>query len=740
MLFFKRLFFLAGLLLLASSLLEGQVYILVEGDYPDGAERLSGAAVFVNGKGQGISNIDGEFVLTELKSGDVISTQFAGFQPDSIEFKNQKNLSLLLSPIMMDEVTITESEEAIRLSKKGVGLDFQINQKELRRAACCNLSESFENNPSIDVSFADALTGTRTIVMLGLNGQYLATQIELIPFLRGIQVKRGWAYIPGTWIESLQLSKGIGSVSNGHESMSGQLNLELRKPFGEAGNRLNLYVNGMGRSEINYSTAYAVNEIWSSSTSVHASWIPFEVDKNNDKFMDVPTGHLYTFIHRWKASLSDGWESQVGLRVVDDFQEGGQLTGVENYDNSERWVFKRESQGLSVFAKLGRVFPENPDNSIGFIAEGHYQNLASPYGQRQLNSDQTGAHFQFIFDHNDPLSKWALKAGLNYSWDQYSKELIAFTQEYNGTQIEHTPGVFAELSLRPTEKFTALAGIRADAHNLFGTRVSPRLHLRYQAHENTVVRASSGLGFRSPHPWLEYGELLASNRSFNPGESMPFFENRLRAESAWNSGISIQQDFKLNYRKGSIIVDYFYTHFNNRLVVDRYRNVNSYWFSDLNGSSFSHSAMMQLDYELKRRMSIRMALKYTLAETDYSAGRIQDPFISSFRGFIAWFYETRDAWGFDLSTQFVGPKQLPIDASASLNETSPFFSLINAQVKKSWKEGKYEVYIGSENLLNFKMDQPVIGSQNPSYQEFDATVVWGPIMGRVIFLGANISF
>lgn len=717
-----------------------QVPLEVFGNYPDGSEPLSGAFITINEEGQGITNINGIFLFPSLKEGDVVKAQFAGFSPDTVRFRGQASLQLHLQPLVIQEVEVVEAQEAIKLSNKSAGLDFQINQKELRRAACCNLSESFENNPSIDVSFADALTGTRTIEMLGLNGQYLPTQIELIPFLRGIQVRRGWAYIPGPWIESLQLSKGIGSVSNGHESMTGQLNLELRKPWDEAGNHLNLYLNGMGRSEINYTTAYPVNAIWSSATSLHASWIPFEVDRNGDQFMDLPTGHLYALLHRWKASFNNGWESQFGFRWVDDLQEGGQLANVENADGTDQWAFSRKSQGGALFAKVGRVFPESPANSMGFIGELHFQNLESPYGNRSIQADQTGAHLQFLFDHDDPLEKWAIKAGLSYIWDRYNKSLVDFDGQFEGVQNEQTPGAFVELNLRPTEKFSTLLGVRVDAHNLLGTRVSPRLHMRYQAWEGSVFRASTGLGFRSPHPWLEYGELMASNRTINEGMSKPFFEQRLRAEAAWNSGISWQQDFKLNYRKGTLLVDYFYTHFTNRLVVDRYVDPTQFVLSDLNGNSSSHSAMLQVDYEVKRRMSIRAAYKYTWAQTDYLIGSVQDPFVSAHRGFVAWFYETRSAWGFDLSGQFVGPKRLPMDTQGQINVFSPSFFLVNGQVKKSWNEGKRELYIGTENLLNFKMNNPVLEANTPGSPGFDATVVWGPIMGRVLFIGANFIF
>lgn len=226
--------------------ISAQIELKVWGVFPGGPEPLAGAGIYVNGQGQGISNIDGIFIFSELAVGDSIHSKFTGFENGGVRYSSGSSVEIFLHPQTIDEVEIVESSEGMRISERSIGLEMEMNQKELRRAACCNLSESFENNPSIDVSFSDAITGTRTIEMLGLSGQYLSTHIELVPFLRGIQIKRGSAYIPGPWLASIQLSKGMGSVSVGHESMTGQLNLELRKPFDTPGNHMNLYFNGEG--------------------------------------------------------------------------------------------------------------------------------------------------------------------------------------------------------------------------------------------------------------------------------------------------------------------------------------------------------------------------------------------------------------------------------------------------------------------------------------------------------------
>ena len=715
--------------------ISAQWHITVKGQYPEGSSALPNSALFLNNKGIGLTDLNGQFHLVNAQKGQWLKASFAGFYSDSVQLGIDPSVQFILSPLTINEITIVESADAIRLSKKAAGLVYEISPKELRRAACCNLSESFENNPSIDVAFADAITGTRTIEMLGLSGKYMQTQIELIPFLRGIQIRRGWAYIPGPWVDGLQLSKGIGSVSNGHESISGQLNIELRKPQGEKGNHLNFYVNQAGRIEANYTTAYAINENWSSSSSLHLSANPIAIDRNEDGFFDMPEGHLASLIHRWKFQGTKGWEGQFGFRIVDDLQVAGQTP----LDNSNYWKMERQSRSGNGFFKLGKIFTDHPNNSLGIIGDFHYQEQDAQFGSRNLDAVQNGGSLQVLFDHLSTHSSDSWKAGFNFQYDNYLHTFKDFAAQYLGTQQEFTPGFFTEYNWVPSEKWNVLMGVRTDFHNLFGTRVSPRLHLKYNPTENTSLRLSSGSGFRSSLPWLENLELLASSRLFDPNSSLAFFERRLNAEQAWNHGFSIEHNFKWNYRPATIVVDYYFTHFGNRQITDMDEASNIFRFTNLNGRSESHSAMAQLDFEIKRRMSMRLAYKFTDARSQYSSGYLADPYISRHRGFVAWFYETRSAWGFDLSAQWVGPKRLPVTSTGIRTNQSPSFALLNGQIKKTFKE-KWEWYLGAENLLGFVQDQPVIDAENPFNSDFDATVVWGPIMGRIVFLGLNVKF
>jgi hypothetical protein len=98
------------------------------------------------------------------------------------------------------------------------------------------------------VSYNDAVTGSKQIQLLGLSGNYTQLTIENLPGPRGLATLLGLNSIAGPWIESIQLTKGVGSVANGFESIAGQINVELKKP--ETAEKLlaNVYINDFGKT------------------------------------------------------------------------------------------------------------------------------------------------------------------------------------------------------------------------------------------------------------------------------------------------------------------------------------------------------------------------------------------------------------------------------------------------------------------------------------------------------------
>ena len=180
---------------------------------------LPGASIYWLGTQEGTtSDEEGKFNLPLQKSIDQLIISYIGFKTDTVQIQNKKKIIHFLIPSeaeTLDEVTLTQRRKAIQKSYLEAQNIVNVNSAELLKAACCNLSESFETNPSIDVNFSDALTGTKQIKMLGLTSPYLLITEENIPMVRGASQAYGLTFTPGTWIESIQITKGTGSVANG---------------------------------------------------------------------------------------------------------------------------------------------------------------------------------------------------------------------------------------------------------------------------------------------------------------------------------------------------------------------------------------------------------------------------------------------------------------------------------------------------------------------------------------------
>jgi len=198
-----------------------------------------------------------------------------------------------------------------------------LNSSELKRAACCNLGESFTNNPSVEVSYSDAATGSRQIKLLGLSGTYVQMLTENIPNLRGAAAPYGLNYIAGPWMHTIQISKGASSVKNGYESITGQIDVEYLKPQDDQKLDLNAYADHRGRAEANATGNIHLGDKWSTGLLLHGENTFTSHDENGDGFMDSPKIKQFSGMNRW-AYLSDNYIFQAGVKFVGENRTSGQ--------------------------------------------------------------------------------------------------------------------------------------------------------------------------------------------------------------------------------------------------------------------------------------------------------------------------------------------------------------------------------------------------------------------------------
>ena len=718
-----------------SQLVKGQVFELND----DGSKSpLVGANIFWLGTTKGApSDMNGNFTLTRVSGSDLLVVSYIGYQNDTLKVDDDGFLDIQLKPdVTLEEVEVEYRRKTVEIDYLSARKSEEISEKELLKAACCNLSESFETNPSVDVSFTDAVTGTRQIQMLGLAGPYTQITRENMPDIRGLSAIYGMTYIPGTWIESIQLNKGAGSVVNGFESVAGQINVELRKPENSDKLYANLYANEGGRTEANLNWSQKVNESWSTAMLLHAKYNGIERDRNKDGFLDMPLSNQLIALNRWKYVGDNGLMIQFGVKGTYIDNSGGQVAFDPDIDRgtTNAWGMNLLTRRIEGWTKIGKVYIDQPWKSMGLQLSGVYHDQDSYFGLRTYDANQQSFYGNYIYQSMIGTTDHQFKTGASLQYDIYDELLEGV--DFGRTEI--VPGAYFEYSYSFLDKFSAMAGLRLDHHNYYGTFLTPRLHLRYALTDQTVLRASMGRGQRTANVFAENIGVFASNRQIivnGDGSNKPY---GLDAEVAWNFGINLTQEFRLDYRDGSFSVEYYRTDFENQIVVDLDQSPQAVSFYNLDGKSFSNSFQAQLDYEIVKFVDMRIGYRWFDVNTTYSGTTLQKPLVSAHRAFLNLGYETRSDWKFDYTFNWQGEKRIPYTGSNPsdylLEQKSPDFYMMNVQVSKSWKD-RFEVYVGVENLLNYKQQNPILASDDPFGNYFDSSLVWGPIFGRNTYAG-----
>ncbi|MFE3866959.1 TonB-dependent receptor plug domain-containing protein [Flavobacterium sp. LS2P90] len=645
----------------------------------------------------------------------------------------------------LEEVKVIKKRKGIQKSFTVTGNTTLITSKELLKAACCNLAESFETNPSIDVNFSDALTGTKQIKMLGLTSPYLMITEENVPSVRGASQAYGLSFTPGTWVESIQITKGAGSVVNGYESISGQINTELLKPLSDIPFFLNAYGSTDSRFELNTHFNAKLSDKWSSSLFLHGNSRVSKMDRNNDGFLDNPLAKQINILNRYQYyNAEKGWVSFINFRYMNDKKQTGELNfnpdrdkGTTNY-----WGSEINTERLDVSTKVGYVFKDMPYQSIGFQNAFNSHDQKSYFGLNQYNIKQSSYYSNLIFNSiiSNTMNKFA--AGLNFTYDKYQE----FVNVNDYSRIDNSVGAFFEYTYDNADNFSVILGGRIDNHNRLGTFLTPRLHVRYNPWEKGVLRFSAGRGKRSANIFAENQPLFASSRTFDVLDTNGKIYG-LNPEIAWNYGLSFAQKFSLFGKSADVGFDFYRTDFQNQAVVDVMQSPQQVLFYNLNGKSVANSLQLEFNYEIFNHFNLRSAYKFYDVRTDYLSGNYQKPLQAKHRFFGNLEYETHigekgKQWKFDYTFNWIGQQQLPNTASNPINDRLPEFSssysLMNAQITRTFSS-TFEMYIGGENIGNYKQEKAILGSENPFGPTFDASIVYAPVFGQMYYAGLRFK-
>lgn len=660
---------------------------------------------------------------------------FVGYTQDTLILSKDDNRAELIikEGAELEAARVVTRQQGNYISKLSSLKTEVITAAGLCKMACCNLAESFENSASVTVGYSDAITGARQIRLLGLSGIYTQMLDENRPVMRGIASPFGLSYIPGQWLESIQIAKGPSSVINGLEAISGQINLEHRKPTAEQPLFVNLFLSSALRTEANIASSLQLNNKWSTVILGHVSNDPATHDGNNDGFRDEPQSLQFNLSNRWLYMAENGTQIRFGFKALSDDRLAGQMDfSRDNERTTQSWGSNIKNSGFNGYAKAGFPLTSNNSQNIAIVVDYAYHKLDSYFGLKDYNANQNSLFANLIYQ-NEMNENHKYSLGLSAHADKIEEHVrdyfrMTYYDFYPGRE-ENAIGGYGEYTYTNEEKISIVTGFRLDYNNIHGWLPAPRINIKYAFDPRLIFRALAGRGFRSAYIIPDNMGILSTGRRI---ESW----GNLDIEDAWTYGANLTGYFPLGFEDASLSFDYFRTDFNKQVIVDQEYDLSKISIYNLDGRSYTNTYQVDLSVEPTERLTMLATIRYTDAKTTLKGqGLVDKPLTSRYKGVFNVQYATRmNIWTFDFTAQLNGPSRIPDFAGGG---ESPVYPMLFAQVTKKFRD--LEVYVGAENLTNYKQENPILDAQNPYSENFNASIIWGPLMGTKVYAGLRFT-
>ena len=687
------------------------------------------------------------FILTSIVV--MLSLSALGQDNDSLQADTMKTQNL-------QNITITSRRAGVRRVKGPTNAQL-ITRDELFKAACCNLGESFTTNPSVDVNYSDAATGAKQIKLLGLSGTYVQMLTENLPNFRGAAAPYSLDYVPGPWMNSIQVSKGSSSVRNGYESITGQIDIEYLKPDNDEGVTVNLYGNTKSRLEANADANIHLDDKLSTEVLLHYQDDYGHHDANDDGFLDQPNVRQWNLQNRWKWK-GDHYMFHGGISMVKEKREGGQtehsshLSPLTSHLSPQTSHLSPQTSHLSPLTshlyKIGietdryegymkHAFILDPEHgtNIAVMGNASMHLLDANYGEKHYSVNQKNAYAQLLFETNF-TKQHNLSAGLSLNYDYLSENsqfsIINYQLSIINYQFkkETTPGAYAQYTYNLNDKVVAMAGLRVDHSSHYGTFVTPRFHLKLMPNEIVNLRLSAGKGYRTVWALAENNNLLASGRNLVIDD--------LKQEQAWNYGISSSFYIPLFGKTLKLNAEYYHTHFIQQAVIDYDSSPTEIRMTNLDGKSYSNTVQVDASYPVVQGLELTAAWRWNDVKCTYGGQLMEKPLTSRYKGLFTASYKTPlGLWQVDATLQLNGGGRMPTPVNGLWDERFPAYEQVSAQITRWFRH--FSVYIGGENLTGFRQKQTIINAAEPFSSSFDPTMVWGPVHGAMFYAGIRIN-
>jgi hypothetical protein len=739
------------LLLPAGPLLVAQVFTL-QGSVHDAETQapVFGASVYVvlpDGHHTGIlTDTTGRFVIPNLaqRTGTVIVAE-TSYEPDTLPWNGQE-LRIQLRPITTQGVDIQGTGRTAGIDAIATIRTERITSAELSHAACCNLSEAFETSAQVDVAYTDAVAGTKEIQMLGLAGTYTQIQFGNWPGIRGLERIMGLNAVPGPFVRQIAVAKGIGSATQGYESITGQLQVDLWSP--SQGDRLlvNAYGNSLGRHELNIVARSPIRGKWHSNLLLHGSQLLSNVDHNRDGFQDMPQYRLLNVTHQWEHRR-EHTETVIGVIVVGEDRMGGQTAYNHTLSREAQptvWGLGLDTRHLEVFTKSGHLLNANKEwQSLAVFANATVHTTRGFFGNRDYTGLETDFSAKVLYPTILGNTNHFLSVGPSFSLHDVVERLAdPLASTVRLARQELIPGVYGEYTGKLGTRLTVVAAGRMDWHNLFGWMPTPRLHAKYNLTEHTHLRMGGGRGWHVPNMLAENLGVMTSNRYLFHGDHSAHQElttMQVLPEIAWNGGGGLTHSYKLGKMEGYLSADFYRTDFVRQMVTDLDFYPQIAQFSYQRGA-FSNSAQVEVVNNPVPWITLKAAYRYTDSRARFNDSLQQRPLTPQHRAFFTLTLD-RPRWMLNTTLNWFGPQRLPStfwnfeQQYKRPNEVPGYVRLIGQLTYRLGKQRQWEVYVGGENLTNFIIPDAIIAPNDPFGPFFDTNLVWGPTTGAIGYAG-----
>lgn len=679
----------------------------------------------------------GAFTLVRPARANKLVVSFIGYDNDTILVKDtDKELNIILKgSVMMEEVQVVERKMGVVKSRSSVLNEDMISSAELARAACCNLGESFTTNPSVDVSYSDAATGAKQIKLLGLSGTYVQMLTENIPNYRGASAPFALGYIPGPWMQSIQVSKGSSSVKNGYEAITGQINIEFKKPQAPPSLNVNLFANSKEKYEANFDANIHLNKRLSTALLAHYENSTRSHDANGDGFLDMPRIKQYNLQNRW-AWMGDNYVFQGSVKAMKEDRRGGQAGHLD----TQLYKIGINTERYEAFTKNAYIFNKEKSTNLAFILSGSLHKQEAGYGYKLYDVDQKNLYASLMFETNfDERNSISTGLSLNHDYFDQSYRLDNDRSEplVQNREKETVPGAYVQYTYNWKDKLILMGGLRADHSDIYGTFITPRAHIKYTPAEWVNLRASVGKGYRTNHVLAENNYLLASGRKVK-------IDSNLNQEEAWNYGFSSSFYLPLFGKTLNLNAEYYYTDFRHQMVIDLDTDPHAVHFTNLYGKSYSHTLQVEATYPFFKGFTLTGAYRLTDVKTTYDQKLLERPLTGKYKGLLTVSYQTPlGLWQCDVTLQMNGGGRMPtpytlVDETLSWDARYKPYQQLSAQITRWFRH--WSIYVGGENMTNFKQKNPIIGATDPWSTNFDSTMIWGPVHGAVYYVGLRFNW